>query len=345
MSISLPNPSHFLRKDYSPIDGFLYFHLPASPGQYLLTIHPPIETADIYELSCSNPLTSTLLSGRTEYRALSAAIPELHFRIYVSEVGLLDIVAEACSGHIAMDVEGERGDRGDVVTRKGSGKVQTEVVNALGVYFVTMQIDKHSENADFQLSYQFFPKSARQPPQIVPGNAGLLAWKALNSDTIALNWTAPALEDSSAVVLYLVYVTNRTREELDSVCAVRTAESRGTAWALKGLYSSESYAQVKVHKVQLLVVNVISLVQTSSISLHLAYIPTEVFIHSSESWGALAMYGSIVVLCVVLAGFAVSVRKSRQAQRMSESEMKNLRDSRYLQGERAQEGYQTIDLT
>jgi hypothetical protein len=269
----------------------------------------------------------------------------------VSETGLLEIVAELCGGDIAMSVdygdstEGNRGaDR--MVTRTMDGKIQTDVLNAIGTYYVTLSLLKTLEDsAHFVISYQFYPNYALKPAKIVPGREGLITWRPLDSDTIRVSWTAPEYEDGqmlSDAAGYLVYVTSDTLVKMDSVCAIRAAVSTGKAWVIKSLYSQKTTARVQLQPGHSYLLNVISSV--SSASLLLPYTPTEVLLIPPRG---LFLPGSIIVLCGVIIGLGLYWRKHRVARN---AEVKDVRRHAEdfkgrLEETMTQNEYQTIELT
>jgi len=340
----------YSRRDYDQVYGTLTFNLLThrDPGEYQIAVYgmaqsDPLraEETGTFELSCSAQTNATvLLAGRLDYGLLSSTQQKQRYQIYVSEPGLLQVTAVPCTGRLAMTISDnytteENSGVDVVVSRVVDGKIQAEIVNAVGPYYITLSLIQSTEDsfgASYQLSYDFYPHGLQRPKKIIPGNEGQIIWQSTAFDTVRLTWKAPEYENgykTDGVIYYLIYITNHTQVKMNTVCGMRTAEDRGEVWAPNTEYSNDTSALIKVMPGQAHVVNIVSVVFTSAGMVHLPYAPTEVFLRAPRSRrkvGMLLIGGITAVLLVALVGLFVLWRKYKRVKRTLENEMQDVRN-------------------
>ena len=355
-----PTSSQFSysRSDYDQVYGTLTFSLPGKPipGEYLLAVYgmsqsSPVTEEEVgtFELSCSGQTNSTiLLMGRTEYGVLSSPQQKQRFQIYISEPGLLQVSAIPCSGRLSMSISSnytteENSGADVVVSRVVDGKIQAEIVNAMGQYYVTLKMLQPADEefgTSYQLSYEFYPQGMKRPKKVIPGDEGRILWQAEGRENVKLTWSGPEYEDGDSingVIYYLIYISNDTQAKMNTVCGMRTGEERHMVWVENSGYTNETAAVVHIPPGHPHVINIVSVIFTSSGMSHLPYSPTEVYLrkpHGRRRVGMLLIGGITAVLVVALVGLFVLWKKYRRVKRTLENEMQDVRNVANISSDR-----------
>lgn len=311
------------------------------PGKFNIKVESDSEAT--FKLTCASVTQLHVLhENDSSFALLDSFEPLRRYLVSAEEASSLEATLESCSGRVDLMVS----DSFELVESQmfpvyplPDGRIKAVVTKFKGHIYLAVKLREASsffEGASYEISVRIISQESRShpPPQLLPGNDGVIDWSIASLGRVKLDWTPPCLSDGNDLpsqenVTYRILVSESKNVTMGTVCGLRAGEINDLVW---DGYTDEtitgSTLTLVVPLQRKLRLNIVAAVPSEEGMQYIAYSSIEIYISSGRG-GDLSplVIGLIVVTATVLLTLLlVYMYRFRKAQRRLEYELSDVRN-------------------
>jgi hypothetical protein len=311
------------------------------PGKYNIKVES--EKEETFKLICASVTQLHVLHERdSSFALLDSLEPLRRYLVSTEEASTLEATLESCSGKVDLMVSDsfeEVDSHMFPVFPMANGQIKAVATKVKGHIYLAVKLRESStffEGASYEISVRItsHETNSHSPPELLPGDDGLIDWSIASLGRVKLEWSPPYLKDESQLpfqnnITYRVLVSESRSVIMGTVCGMRAGEINDLVWdgyTAEIITATNVLLEVPLQKK--LIINIVAAVPSDNGMQYLAYSSTEVYVSSGRGGDLSPLVIGLIVATatVLLTLLLVYMYRFRKAQRRLEYELSDVRN-------------------